>query len=313
MNLNAIFQLLKSTALYLSLIATLVSCKKEQPDLPYNDIETFTIEDANGKPLQGVIKGEDIIIYWTPLMEDPESITPTIQVSENASISPASGTAVAYSEETKYTVTAQDGSKKTYTLRPQTGQPVPYITSNATAFNFNTVLAIGGDFFIPNTDKTKVYLVQNNKETALTDIRSLTNSSIQVFVPLTLDIDTGKYHVKVVTGKRVVTNGPYTLLKPRFSDMIEYATVAKTVTPGGVLTLDLKSEKGAGYYKNDQYEVRVEYPGQPLKIWPEIIQIEGTKLQVKVPSNAEKGMVYISIYDTKTTMSVYGAIPITIE
>lgn len=302
MNLKTIPQLLKYPFLCLVLAIGLSSCKKEYPDLPYNDIEAFSIEDANGKPLHAVIKDEDIIIYWTPLEDEPEFITPNIRVSEQAQISPASGQKVAYSEETKYTVTAQDGRKKIYTLRTQGGQPTPYFSLiNSSDFKFNNNFVINGDYFLPDTEHTKLYLVQGSKEAEITDINRITNSSITMYVPLTLDIDTGQYNIKLVTGKRTVSNGPYTLLRPEYNSLIDRAKVPVSGTLGGTISLDLRDSKGASYYKDEQHEILVQYYGdQATAVWSSVLKLEGTKLNIKIPADAPKGTLQITILESKT-------------
>lgn len=302
MNLKSTFQLFKYPFLCFALATGLSSCKKEYPDLPYNDIEAFTIPDANGKPLHAVIKGEEIIIYWTPLKDEPEFITPTIQISEQAKISPASGEKVTYNEDTKYTVTAQNGEKKTYTLRTEGGQPPPYFSLvNPTAFKFNNDFNIQGDYFLPNTENTKLYLVQGSKETEITDINRITNSSITMYVPVTLDIDTGQYHIKLVTGKRTVSNGPYTLLRPDLNSLIDRAQVPTSGAPGETISLDLRDSKGAAYYKDEQYEISAQYHTDPTaSVWPGTIKLQGTKLSFKIPTDASKGNLQILIQEVKT-------------
>lgn len=315
MNLKSTFQLFKYPILCFALATGLSSCKKEYTDLPYNDIEAFTIEDANGKLLQAVIKDEEIIVYWTPLKDEPEFITPTIRISEQAKISPASGEKVIYSDGTKYTVTAQDGQKKTYTLRTQGGQPAPYFSLvNPLAFKFNNDFVIHGDYFLPDTEKTKLYLTQGGKETEITDIRTLTNSSIRMYVPVTLDIDTGQYHLKLVTGKRTVSHGPYTLLRPDYNSLIDRVQVATSGVPGETISLDLRDSKGAAYYKDEQYEVTAQYHTEPtVQIWPGTIKLQGTKLSFTIPADARKGNLQVVIQEVKTKAWRYNISSFTIK
>ena len=120
--------------LAISMLAlTCWSCKTEYPSLPYNDIESFSIQDADGKILSASIVNDQIILYWPPLVEQPENITPTIKVSELATITPASGTPIKLQSEKPitYTVRAQDGSSKNYTLTFQYNQPIVQATFNS--------------------------------------------------------------------------------------------------------------------------------------------------------------------------------------
>lgn len=164
-------------------------------------------------------------------------------------------------------MTAQNGQKKTYTLRTQGGQPKPYFSLVADlAFRFNNLFAIQGDYFLPDSKLTKLYLVRDNKETAITDIRRLTNSNIHAYIPITLDIDTGQYHIKLVTGRHSVSIGPHTFLRPDLYSLIDRAQIPASGTPGETISLDLRDTKGASYYKEEQYEVTVHYGGVPPEI-----------------------------------------------
>lgn len=116
------------------------SCSDEYLDYPFNDIEKFDLSDAEGNTLKATVTSDSILVYWPPFQPVPESIVPSISVSENAKVSPASGTEVAFSEETVYTVTAQDGSTRTYTLKPITKRPATTLE-----FHIGTTYSMGGD------------------------------------------------------------------------------------------------------------------------------------------------------------------------
>ncbi|KAF5270451.1 hypothetical protein FQR65_LT17845 [Abscondita terminalis] len=89
-------------------------------------IESFEVKDANGNTLSASIVNNEISLYWPPYQEEPTTLTPTIVVSDRANISPASGTAISIKtdEPAQYTVKAQDGTIKTYTLKLQINQPM---------------------------------------------------------------------------------------------------------------------------------------------------------------------------------------------
>ena len=80
----------------------------------YKEIKTFTVT-IDGTTYEGTISGTDISIV---LPAGVTSITPTITISDNATISPASGTAVDLTGGTApFMVTAENGDTATYTLR----------------------------------------------------------------------------------------------------------------------------------------------------------------------------------------------------
>ena len=79
----------------------------------YKEIKTFTVT-IDGTTYEGTISGTDISIV---LPAGVTSITPNITISDNATISPASGTAVTLKDGTAaFTVTAENRDTATYTL-----------------------------------------------------------------------------------------------------------------------------------------------------------------------------------------------------
>ncbi|WP_312191964.1 hypothetical protein [Sphingobacterium sp.] len=113
------------------------SCKKttyEQIKRPYNDLLSFKIASSvDGlDSLNAVIAGDSISIFWDPAQALPTTISPALAVSAGATVSPASGQAVPFSTNTQYTVTAEDGSTKTYRVRPVFNIPIPTITKFST-------------------------------------------------------------------------------------------------------------------------------------------------------------------------------------
>ncbi|MBU2915027.1 polysaccharide lyase family 7 protein [Reichenbachiella agariperforans] len=87
---------------------------KEEPPLDSsNAILNFSFERL--APVVTAYVGEGEIKAWIPDLSAASNLTPTIVISENATISPASGVAQDFSSPITYTVTAEDGSIQTYT------------------------------------------------------------------------------------------------------------------------------------------------------------------------------------------------------
>lgn len=109
----------------LSLLIALViitSCSKDDPTpvlSSLNSIDAFEIAFAgvDAKDVQTEKKGENIIIS-VPFKTNLTGLKPAIKVSAKATVSPASGTAVDFVDGVAkpYTVTAEDGAKKTYNV-----------------------------------------------------------------------------------------------------------------------------------------------------------------------------------------------------
>jgi len=216
------------------LMFVLYACKKETvyTDYPYNSIEQFVLADAKGNPLKAVIRGDSILVYWPPLQDVPDTIKPTIiTLADRATIAPAAGEEVAFSKETSYTVTAQDGTERTYSLHPHINQPEPRMEFSGRTFYLGAdepdrktlfsgdfrALAISGEYIIPDTNSTKVFLIDavSNRELPIPMkyATSLSYNAIGFIIPYdnVAGIGPGDYLVKVNTGTWKKTIGSFRL------------------------------------------------------------------------------------------------------
>jgi len=95
--------------------AVLSSCKDKEPDRSKEcNIESFTTGGQNW-----AISGLNITVIF-PKGTNVNSLSPVIEISKGASVSPKSGVAQDFSNDkvVKYTVTAEDGkTEKTYTAK----------------------------------------------------------------------------------------------------------------------------------------------------------------------------------------------------
>lgn len=102
--------ILKTLCIVLTSIVLLTGCGKESSE---NKILSFTIAGLN---VSGTItESPKAIVAVVPYGTDVTSLVPIITISEKARISPASGIATDFTNPVTYTVTAEDGSKATYT------------------------------------------------------------------------------------------------------------------------------------------------------------------------------------------------------
>ncbi len=194
-------------------LASLSACKKEYTDFPYHDIEHFEVSIDGKSNIDGVLKGDSIIMYWPPFMDMPDSITPRIRVSERASIVPASGQKVAFSDATRYTVTAQDGQAKTYHLKRVNNQPLLDFELARTMVR-GALFLLRGNYFVADTAKTRVYLIdKDKKEIRIDPVTTLTIANFNARVPAANVIDTGSYFIKMISGSRMKINGPYKIAR----------------------------------------------------------------------------------------------------
>jgi len=273
------------------LTMTCWSCKKETPDLPYKDIESFSIRDASGNTLSASIVEDRIILYWPPLVDQPESITPTIKVSEMATITPASGTSIELQLEKPiiYTVRAQDGSSKNYTLSFQVNQPQVQAKLNDPSTGIYSLkepekgtFTFVGENIIPNETQTKGYLVEKDgKQTLLSLNTTLTSFVARFTAPDNLKAGSS-YQVKLVSGRFSVLSDPFEVALPGLDVLIK-SNVAYNATKGEDLVVPLVSKILYDlYFKSDfDHFVAVDNLNNSYKITNAVFDV--TKLTVSLP------------------------------
>ena len=241
-------------------IATL-GCKKttyEQQKKPYNNITTFVLLGYTGDSINASINNGEIIIYWAAETKAPATIQPTVIVSPGATVSPASGAEVAFNNTTVYTVTAEDGTVKTYKLKPVINKAVPRISSISPAdllWISSTLLTVSGEYFLTgDTADVHVYAerMRDGFEFDLPlNYSKLSMTNITANLPMYSDImDTGLHKIRVKIGSRVSDDKQVNI---RFPD-IAYTTgvnlifeeAGRTLVAGDSMTLKIWDDyKGA--------------------------------------------------------------------
>jgi uncharacterized lipoprotein YddW (UPF0748 family) len=130
--------MIKNIATYTTLLFSfllLIACGEEEPAGPSTErqIDYFAFE-AVDPVAEGEINHADGTIKVTvPFGADLSELTPTIQVSEGATVNPASGQPQDFSNFVIYTVTAASGAKKSYTVLVSEG---PSNNAALTSFRF---------------------------------------------------------------------------------------------------------------------------------------------------------------------------------
>lgn len=238
----------------------MVSCSKTEYDYqkkPYNTIESFALAGYSSDSINAVISGEDIIIYWSAEATLPATITPTIAVSPNAKISPASGTAVPFTTATVYTVTAEDGSTKTYHLKPSLNRPIPKISAInpvTLAWISNTQVNVSGEYFLSGSASDVHVYAQRLKDGFEFDLAidqsQLSMTNITASLPrYTTQLDTGLHKIWVKIGDRVSDTKTIDILMPIIPAVdvdgilhLTFEEAGKTLAAGDILTLKLSDD-----------------------------------------------------------------------
>lgn len=204
---------MKTKYLYLFIVFLLVfnACKKEYPSLPYTDMLSFSLKDAKGETLKAAIEDGKIIVYWPPQQALPATITPEFSIAEKAKVSPASGTAVPFSDQTSYTITAENGATSTYKLKVVVNSPIPLLTGIYGIQTYNSKvfaipanpITVTGDFFDAAEGKTKMTLLGANGQEVEARISNVTEVGAEAYPEVPL----GNYKgVKVTVNGKSVTH-----------------------------------------------------------------------------------------------------------
>jgi hypothetical protein len=277
------------------LLGTLASCKKDYIKTPFNQIEEFSVTDSLGNKLKASLSGDSIIVYWPPFQSLPAQVTPQITVSSGAQISPASGTKVTFASTTIYTVTAQDGSKKTYKLVPLENQPAPiFSVQGQDALQVGGYLVLNGQYIIPDTTISKLYLVSSSNKNIPISLKGAYNtfSAFQIAVQLPQDnsVDTGYYKVKLINGKNTTINGPYHFNVPNCPPFT--TTQTGQIQRGKTLTFTLSGPFAKYYYTSFVGGQLTLYIGDNFDMVNAIVnsQNNGT-VTVVIPSNTPLGLL----------------------
>lgn len=254
---NTVSKYLSGALLLLTVL--FASCSKtelEQAKSPYLDILSFKLTNTfNGiDSLDAVISGDSISIYWDQDVEKPAKITPIIKLSKGATISPASGEAVDFSNETIYTVKAEDGTTKTYRLTPILNTPIPVVSLFTTT---NPVLTWGHAIITANQALTlngvrSTYIFAGDQQTDNT-IKML-NPAARTTQSYPLESIIEKHRINIegeyfITGQGGKTD--FRVFIRRLSDGFEVETPIETLTENKVTALfpDYSSELDTGAHQ----------------------------------------------------------------
>jgi len=275
------------TVIFYLLAVFIVSCSKTEYETikrPYNEIIKFSVAGYGSlDSVNAAISGDEIQVYWNSDNPLPIQIKPTIRVSEGATISPASGTEVEFSENTTYTVTAEDGIVRNYTIKPIVQQPIPILNSTNAINTSTSVLRWGtvrdfklfGEYFLAtDLSKVKVYgqRVKDGLEFDIPfDPETATSTSLDVKLPrLTAQQDTGWHKIWLKVGDLTSGHVDVYIRQPPTSLLthgMHLEQIGQNVKLGQELTLNYALSDDfdgavARYFKNNlgQMYIHIQIP-----------------------------------------------------
>ncbi|MDJ1505240.1 hypothetical protein [Xanthocytophaga agilis] len=239
-----------ANTLLLSLV--LMACTKTEvigpPTLSSSRILSYKVTNVSGDPIEGVINEADqTITVYLPYYYYSTSLLPEIEVSEGATVTPASETLLSgllsYIQGDSilnytYTVRGKEGSSATYKLMLQVQQPdftlqeLSSDAQNPTTYTVTTYdgaainLNWSGDFpsISDETGRiiTKITLIAENGQKYIIDnnigFKSwFSDTGILFYIPVNsaTQLPTGLYHVQVTFYSKTVTlQNPIQLIQP---------------------------------------------------------------------------------------------------
>jgi len=106
----------KSLTIALIVISSLSCSKDDEVKSPAKAVTSFLVGD-DAQLVEGTIDSKAMTITLTmPESRNITALVPRIEISDKASVKPASGAKQNFTKPVKYTVTAEDGSQQVYTV-----------------------------------------------------------------------------------------------------------------------------------------------------------------------------------------------------
>lgn len=235
----------KHSVLYfaVALCIAINSCTKyEDIRRPYNNIERFSVAGYGSlDSINAVISGDDIVVYWNAQSESPATITPSIDISAGSSISPASGETVSFSQSTVYTVTAEDGTQRQYTLKPRLNEAVPIISDVPSVFRWSwetpLTLAVNGEYFLESGDASNIRVYAQRLRDGyefdlLVDTELTTGTQVNLTLPkITTEQDSGLHRIWVQVGDFPSNSVDVWISQPLMENVVTSITFPESGSP----------------------------------------------------------------------------------
>ncbi len=174
--------------------------------LPYNQLTSFSVPVPGEDSLLASVREDTIYVYWPSYISLPDSAAPSLQVSKNATVSPASGKNIHLQDNLTYNVTAENGDKAVYHLKLVINQALPVfsVQTAGSGYRLGAGIVLTSSYLVPDTSLTHFFLIdKNNNSTPVSKTSGLSVTGATVTVPSSLD--TGMYRINVVSAWRSYT------------------------------------------------------------------------------------------------------------
>lgn len=286
-------------------LLTAVSCKKETEyaPYPYNEIQSLKIT-AGSETISAAVSADSIIIYWPSYLDKPEKISPAIVVSENATVTPASGTEVNFATGTKFSVKAQNGAVKDYFLKIVINQPPiqlaeveyhTYLAEKGGSYTFTNGTYLR--YVIPDPAITSFYLIDSsNTEHRLEISFTEGDQDMVVTVPNDNTFKMGGHKIRIVSGTQTVVSENYIfgIIHPEsLKGVPAPLTSSISAKRGGEITFN-----GTGFFDMKEAIIKTyDANGNESELGTlELVSSTATTATYRVPANFPVGTRAIGSY-----------------
>lgn len=216
---------LKSLFLFLLASTVLFSCSSDDEDIKSSEAKILKV--TIGSSSATINEAAKTIAITMPNGTDKSKLTPTISISEKATVNPGSGAEVNFTNPVTYTVTAEDGGVQAYVMtvtvedstQPGGDDDPTIISVTPTALFAGETITITGTYFL-GTGNEVILTEGNHVLTIVTE----NASEIKVSVPGALAF--GDYTLKVNCGeKSVVYTQKIEILDPTAPVLLSLANI----------------------------------------------------------------------------------------
>ncbi|RPD42481.1 hypothetical protein [Chitinophaga barathri] len=303
--MNQLYKKLIQAVACLFLLWAAASCNKETEygPSPYNRVESFSVA-AGTETILASIVGDSIVVYWPSHIPQPEKINPQIIVTENASVTPTSGTAVNFRTGTAFTVKAQSGAEKKFYLKVIMNQPPIQVAEQSySAVKGGSLVVDNGTvmrYFERDAAKTKFFIIDDQNTTTELPLEFFISgngeSSMRISVPDVAAVKVGAYKLRITSGIHTYTsaNKIFGVLYGARPVADEVSTPV-TVKQGGTITF-----QGSGFI--DMQEARVfgynaDWSEKEVASLP-VESFTATTVTYRIPATFPAGVYELGGWDT---------------
>lgn len=199
-----------------ALVTFLVSCEDKEFELVSSEkvIKSFKIADTSPEIIGTISEYSKTITLTIPSSLESTNLIPVLEISDKATVTPASELAQDFSKPLVYNVIAEDGTNQEYQIKLVVIAP-PIVKSHlgGSKIERDDFIIINGANFQLNNNTTKVIFESISSEYTLEiPIDSYFSSNTQVVAYIPADTPLGNYRIGVMVGTQsAYLDGIYTI------------------------------------------------------------------------------------------------------